>query len=820
MGRLVALPGALGLAIVLGSGAATASAHHSTRRPWFAGANGATKDQPISGRVASRSTPTVLRGARIVRPARASAAVTVTISFKPRDQRLLNQLAANTAGHPGLPIPTLRRLLAPPPQLLSQTKAYLHRFGFTRLRGGILTETYGGTVAESERAFHTTLSTYRKGRTSFRSPSSAPTLPPSIAQHVQLVSGLDTYRLYRPMTLTPCAAAGSAQTLFGAGLTAQQLASSDGYDAQPLLDAGYDGTGGVIDFVEYASYNSLDITNYKSCYGAGMTGAASEVLVAGGPTNFTSGIAEVELDDESALSLAPGIGHIYNYDSAASADQGQIIDHMLSDAATTHVTEISTSWGACEPLDFNGEVADTHVELELAAVAGIPVFAASGDTGTQGCLPNGYTGAYATYPASDPYITAVGGTTLNISTVGSNHETAWGTPQTSSGGASGGGISMLFMMPSWQTNTTGVIQAGSSTSKCNKLAPYCRQVPDVSLDSNPDTGSLINCVTNCDTGYHGWQPIGGTSGAAPMLAALVADADEYSIGHGGARLGFASPFFYQESGTSLFHDITSGSNAFTESGHAFSGYAAAPGYDMATGLGSIDANQLATDVDGYTTPSVGTFDTAALSGGEARTTISPGRGTTLSGVLRDQTAGILLIDRRVIVNGFFAYNGHTYTFQKFAVTDGNGRWSVNATTNDIGARMIWQAVYPGEESYTSAISPAHYLYVTPKLALGANTTHSRRLHAYIIYRTRKFNVLGASNPNLRGFHVTLQYRTGRRWRSRTTHPTVGRKGSWSSRIHVDVGTTIWLRWAYKGSKSGEYLSAKSPAVKFIIRTPG
>ena len=110
--------------------------------------------------------------------------------------------------------------------------------------------------------------------------------------------------------------------------------------------------------------------------------------------------------------------------------------------------------------------------------------------------------------------------------------------------------------------------------------------------------------------------------------------------------------------------------------------------------------------------------------------------------------------------------------------------------------------------------------MTPKLALGANTTHSRRLPAYIIYRTRNFIVLGASNPNLRGFHVTLQYRTGRRWRSRTTHPTVGRKGTWYSRIHIDTGTKIWLRWAYKGSVRGEYLSAKSAGVKFVIRTPG
>jgi subtilase family serine protease len=818
MGRLLALPGAVGLAIALGSGAATASVHHSSQRPWISGAN--AKDQPISGRVASRSIKTAPRGARFLRPAAGTARVTVTVSFKPRDRRLLDQLAANAAGHPGLPIATLRRLFAPPPQLVSQTSSYLHRFGFTRLRGGILTETYGGTVAESERAFHTTVSSYRKGRISFRSPSSELTIPASIAQHVQLVSGLDTYPLYRPMTtLTPCSSATDAQSLYSAGLTAQQLASSDGYDAQPLLDAGDDGTGQVIDFVEYATYNPSDITDYESCYGAGMTGPVSQINVAGGTTN-RNGEAEVELDDEAALSLAPGISHIYNYAAPGSEDQGQIIDHMLSDQATTHVTEISTSWGACEPYTFNGEELDTHYELQITAAFGLPVFAASGDSGTKGCLPNGLTGDYTTFPASDTYATAVGGTTLNLSTVGADHETAWGTPQTSSGGASGGGISMLYPMPSWQTNTSGVITGLSSSAKCGQFASYCRQLPDVSLDANTDTGSLIDCVSECDTGIQGWQPVGGTSEAAPMLAALVADADEYSLGHGGKRLGFASRFFYQESGTSLFHDVTSGSNGFTESGHAFSGYAATSGYDMATGLGTIDANQLATDVTDYTSPSLGWFDNTTLSSGETRTSITPGRGSTLTGVLTNNSTHLPMVDKSIVVSGFFTYRGRSYSFQKFAVTDGIGRWSVNATTKDIGSRLIWQAVYPGGENLTSSVSPAHYLYVRPKLALGANTTHSRRLHAYIIYRTRKFNVLGAGKPILRGFHVTLQHRTARRWHSTRIHPTVGRKGGWTARIHIDSGTKIWLRWTFKGSASGEYLSAKSPGVKFIIRTPG
>ena len=704
------------------------------------------------------------------------------------------------------------------PRLIAQTTAYLHRFGFSHTAGGILTQSYRGTIGSAEHALHTTVSTYRKGRISFHSPGKRPALPAGIARHVQLVTGLDTYPRNQPLTtLGTCSAAVSAQTLFSAGLTAQQLASANGYNAQSLLDAGDDGSGEVIDFVEYATYNPSDITTYESCYGSAMTGPVSQMSVNGG-TASKNGLAEVELDDDVALSLAPKLDHIYNY-AASSADQGQIIDRMLSDAPATHVTQISTSWGGCEPLEFNGEIADIHTALELAAVAGIPVFAAAGDDGLQGCLRQGYTGEYAILPAADPYATAVGGTTLNISTAGANHETVWGTPATEGGEAGGSGISMLYPMPTWQTGT-GVIESGiSSKSKCGQTATYCREVPDVSMDANYDTGSIIYCGLQCDSGFSGWQVNGGTSEAAPMLAALVADANTYSLAHGGTRLGFANPFFYGEAGTSLFHDITVGSNAFTYSGHSFAGYPAGTGYDVASGLGTIDANQLALDVLSYTNPGLGGFDTTHLTSAESRSTITPGRGSVLSGVLTDQTSGLPLAGKPIVITGFFIYNKHEYTFTRFVLTDAQGRWAINATTKSVGGRMQWQAVYPGDEGVDSAVSSsAPFLYVKPKLTFTTSANHSSRLHAYVVAHGRGFTVGGTSNPNMRGLRVTLEFRTrtSQRWRLSTIHPTVGKRGSWATRISVANRGTVFFRWYRKGSKSGVYVSTASASKKFLI----
>ena len=87
-------------------------------------------------------------------------------------------------------------------------------------------------------------------------------------------------------------------------------------------------------------------------------------------------------------------------------------------------------------------------------------------------------------------MTAVGGTSLRTGTSGTGHETTWGTPNTGSGGAGGGGMSTYFPMPAWQTGA-GVVNSFSNPALCGQTTTQCREVPDVSLDANPDTGYIV-----------------------------------------------------------------------------------------------------------------------------------------------------------------------------------------------------------------------------------------------------------------------------------------------------------------------------------------
>ena len=159
-------------------------------------------------------------------------------------------------------------------------------------------------------------------------------------------------------------------------------------------------------------------------------------------------------------------------------------------------------------------------------------------------------------------------------------------------------------------------------------------MPDVSFDANPITGYII---------YSGgkWRLFGGTSAGAPLLAAIIADADTYSIAHGGGRMGgSANPFFYAHAGAPLFRDITVGSNNIYGQPDL---YATTAGYDMATGLGVPDGATLAqlllADTQGATA------DQTTLTGAESATVITPAAGTTLHGTLTDQTTGLPLAGR-------------------------------------------------------------------------------------------------------------------------------------------------------------------------------
>src|SRR5947209_14550653 len=228
---------------------------------------------------------------------------------------------------------------------------------------------------------------------------------------------------------------------------------------------------------------------------------------------------------------------------------------------------------------------------------GISFFAASGDSGAYDCNDSNLA---VDSPSSDPYVTSVGGTNLQLNAGTYGSESVWSnandTQRSPKGSGGGGGISNTFLQPSWQTGL-GVINANSSGAPCN--APngqYCREVPDVSAAADPTTGYAMFCtVTNAGCPSNGWITVGGTSASAPLWAGSAALINQYLLSKGKTVIGYANPALYSvfnaQQPLSPFHDVTSGTNLF---------YPGGSGYDMASGLGSPDINNIAQDLASIT----------------------------------------------------------------------------------------------------------------------------------------------------------------------------------------------------------------------------
>ena len=428
------------------------------------------------------------------------------------------------------------------------------------------------------------------GRAAFAN-DAAPLVAANVSGVVQDLVGLDTLNPPEPKGLqispgvahaSPRVATGGPQPCPGATSTgertADQLASA--YRFSSLYGAGDLGSGQTVALYELERNIPSDIPAYQACYGT--SASVSYSTVDGGAAAFQSGDRiETELDVEDALSLAPKASFIVY--------QGPNTNAGAYDTYSAIVTQnkakvISTSWGLCERFAGSGSANAENTLFQEAATQGQSVFAASGDNGSQDCYP--FTrGLAVDDPASQPYVTGVGGTTL----------TATGPPPTQSVwnnsiGAGGGGLSGFWKMPSYQSGapaSLGVINALSSGSLCAAGAgSYCREVPDVSAAADPNTGYAVL--------YNGrWTGVGGTSGAAPTWAAFAALVNASSSCSSGP-IGFANPALYSVAGSafsSAFSDITAGNNDFLR--NAAGRYPAQSGYDMASGLGTPVGSSLA-----------------------------------------------------------------------------------------------------------------------------------------------------------------------------------------------------------------------------------
>ena len=383
-----------------------------------------------------------------------------------------------------------------------------------------------------------------------------------------------------PAAPSTCAVASELASANGA-VTLGQLGAR--YGVAPLLSAGDTGHGVTVAVYELAAHSPSDVAAYLSC--AGISPTITTVPVDGGGTSQPGGgTTEADLDLEQVATQAPG-ATILSYEGPATA-AGQY-DVWAAIVGSDQASVVSTSWGLCEA-EAAGAVPGEATLFQQAAAQGQTIVAAAGDSGSEDCYPSGSTSAAVDFPASDPYVTGVGGTTLAGPT-----DVVWNTCGSGSascaaagGHATGGGVSSLFAQPSWQGAAVPTPPPGG----CGSAA--CRAVPDLSVDAG--TTELIY-----DGG--GWVGAGGTSTGAPFVAGVAADLADSCAG----RLGDLAPALYAMNaaspGTGL-SDVTSGTNDLT--GATGPSYAAAPGYDLASGLGTPIASGLACPSVSAVTPAV------------------------------------------------------------------------------------------------------------------------------------------------------------------------------------------------------------------------
>lgn len=357
------------------------------------------------------------------------------------------------------------------------------------------------------------------------------------------------------------------------------------------------GAGQTIAVVGEGAISNSDLNLFWSTSGSAQTANNVTVVnVDGGPSsNPDDGILfETALDVEWAGGVAPA-AKIRLYLAQNAVDTLTEISNDVP--AIPGMRVISSSYGNTENSDGSFELSEFSQITASLAAAGVSILNSSGDAGSN---PNGSVGAgeysagaplSVAYPASDPSVTGVGGTTL-VFTGNWNYggEHVWSQLSDSAPSASGGGVSGFFAKPSWQVG--GSVLAGQ-TKRC---------VPDVSAISDGDLdgvslGKNFLPLNATDAGvlivYDNGKDQGasGTSLAAPVWAGFAALVNQARAGAGQGPIGLLNPHLYPLGGTSVFNDVTSGSNG---------AYSAGPGYDLCTGLGSPNVARLISALSGQT----------------------------------------------------------------------------------------------------------------------------------------------------------------------------------------------------------------------------
>jgi subtilase family serine protease len=591
---------------------------------------------------------------------------------------------------------------APTPATTGAVAAYLRGAGLVVGRGSspfLLTAT--GSSALVTAAFHTTLRTFRNGQGTRYFSNSAPVdLPTGLSGVLGVIGLSDTVREHSDITAPTGPDAGAARSgaaarsggapwscqaayptkaqLFALvndgvgfpmgyggspgchGLTPAQTNSIYGATrgAAPAAAARERGRGVSLALFELSAYQTSDIDTWaRTFYGPTFRPPLDNVIVDGGSlhtvcppgdtcpetSEYYADDIEVDADIEMDLTIAPAARRITVYDAPSDFTGQTSLDEYNLIARSDADAVVSSSWGACENDLTLGYVQAENVIFEQLALQGQSMFSAAGDAGAFDCVrSDGSSILNVQDPATQPWVTGVGGTSLGHDNPGLEvhpsypigAETVWNVdglcnPQPADGaeggepgsfwcdteGAGGGGSSQYWGRPQYQqangvTNVYTTYANGTTQCALAPLGRACREVPDVSANADMYTGFAEYCTggetapysacgAQSPTGGGNWFPVGGTSLSSPLWSAIVADRDSYQ----GRRSGNVNPLLYELaelSPATYFHDITERRPRTSTGPAANDGprvdnapwatdnglFPVTPGYDEATGLGT------------------------------------------------------------------------------------------------------------------------------------------------------------------------------------------------------------------------------------------
>lgn len=647
---------------------------------------------------------------------------------------------------------------------------------------------FSGSASQVKEAFHTTIHKYAVNGEQHWANASDPKIPTALTPAVAGVYTLHNfvkkpmYRLSKERFVGTIVPGKPPQFTSSTGLHA--LAPADFatiYNVAPLYTAtptAITGAGMSIGVVGRSDIIMSDITDFRSVLGIG--GPTPIVIVNGpDPGDISGDDLEATLDVSWSGAIAPG-AQVYFVNSGTTNDTDGVTLSELYILENNLSNVMTYSFGGCEP-QFSAEVTLDVSMAEQAAAQGISFMASTGDAGAEACDdPNTETVATqpiaVTLPASTPFTTAVGGTMFNETANGGTAATYWSATNNSTNGSSalsyipedvwnescttscpaslgpnilagGGGVSVDFPKPTWQVGVTP--------------ADNARDVPDIAFSAASNNDPYLLCFqASCATSPPGFAGVGGTSASTPSFAGVMALVDQkMSLGAegaiSGARQGLANYVLYPlaaaqqtaktacnasttplPNSSCVFNDVTTGNNAVpgeTGYGTATASYQAGTGYDLATGLGSVNVENLVNQwalatfsptttilmLNGNTTPitvnhgaSVTVAGTVKASSGTPTGDVSLIAATGPSGLTLPQTgvapqfaltAGAISGTTTVLPGGTYTVTAHYAGNGTFAPSDSSP--GIQVTVNQESSATTLTLIPPTDSTGTPLPSP-------------------------------------------------------------------------------------------------------------------